>query len=463
MDQVRGLSSTVLRLRSESRWLIQGGDMSEANLIRTSVDNERRRFMRHSIAGALGTAVAFNHPVYAIQATGSDCGSPSQADWMVTASFLVTPVATEAYNRIADEAQTQLTTYKSAFDDLYCLLNSLASEINKSTASSPEVKQLQTLTEVARVNGSFVKTALVNGEDAKGLFLTLSLVSQQICDQAQNLRPADAELTLSKTATAILRKIVELVRSEKFVELHNGVARTETTSSRQRDEVNRLISELQLGIRDARDAILLAENPTPRNSNGEPITVNVDEQWKLADRRMAETLRALKSLIAQNLVKSFLANDFVQRLPDVILSKPDVTQALETISSNHPQDNLPVSDSLVLGLGNCRTQLGSWRNNTASIHGEFRIVNTNYTATLAVDRNAMATLLWNCCPPGSRDQIDRVDTIVAFVGGWNSWIPRALREQIIASTLFWAVQVNGFKCSGNHDLKALAKGLAALV
>jgi hypothetical protein len=421
------------------------------------IDNPRRRFLRQSVAGGMVAAMTAKN-VLASQATAAGCGAPSKSDWLVAALGFVSQIASEAFGKIIDITTGQLTSYKTAFDQLYCLLNELKRELSTSSPTARStIDQLKTLTEVGRVNTNLVKAAFREGENPTPLLMSLALVSQDICSQTQNIEPSEKEWQLSKRASGILKKIVELVTSQDFADLHTGVAKANASTNNNREAVNSLLSQLQLTINAARSAILLAENPTQQES----LNLNKKEQWLAADTNLVNALTALQRLISEQRVESSLPPAFTEKLPASVLDETQIKAVLPQNSDAESVVRLTVADTLIFGLGNCRREIGSELRTATNGAAEFRFIKTSYAAPVFIDRNAMGNLLWEYCPPGSRDQIDRIDSIIALVGGWSFWLPKAARAALIGSALYWSNRINRISCSG--DLKALANGLADLV
>lgn len=417
---------------------------------------KRRRFIGQSITGGLVAALGVRE--VSAQASGEQCGFISKADWLVNGFGFVSQISTEAFSKLVSVTAAQLVTYRTAFDDLYCLLNALNAELAKTSATAqPTVTRLQTLAHVAQTNSSLVKVALREGENAAPLFLTLAMVSQEVCAQAQNIPAAESELTLSKEAAGILKKILELVNSDRFKNLHKGVATAQSTSDTESSQINKLISTLQSSITNARNAVLLSENPHPKDDRGESVQVNQNAQWQAYQDELFKALEALKTLTVDKGVASSLPEAFRKALPESVMSESAVSAALtEAASANN--DGLTAADSLILGLGTCRRE----RPMRAASESSVRFIKASYTYPPPVDRNAIGNLLWSHCPPGSRDQIDRIDSIVAFVGGWNPLFPEPARVIMIGSALYWANKLYRISCSGSQNLRKLAEGLAKL-
>jgi hypothetical protein len=72
---------------------------------------------------------------------------------------------------------------------------------------------------VGRVNTNLVKAAFREGENTSGLLMSLASISQDICSQTQRIEPTETEWLLSKRASGILKRIVELVSSQGFADL----------------------------------------------------------------------------------------------------------------------------------------------------------------------------------------------------------------------------------------------------
>ena len=425
------------------------------------IDTQRRRFIGQSITGAAVAALSAQ-PVFATQATSDDCGFISKSDWLVNGLGFVTEVSSEAFQKIVRVATTELVSYETAFDELYCLINALKAELAKSPSTAQStVGRLQTLAQVAHTNSGFVRVALRERENPAPLFLTLAMVSQDVCTEAQRIPAAEKEWTLSKEASGILKKIVELATSERFTKLHQNVGKAEATTSKETAEVNNLISTLHTSVSNARKAILLSENPHPKNERGEALTVDKSLQWRRYHEELTTALGALRTLTVEKGVSSFLPQSFRNALPEVVMSQDEVKAAVvEAVTASASSEiGLTAADSLILGLGTCRRDQQFARFGNGD---EVRFIKASYTSPPPIDRNAIGNLLWSHCPPGSRDQIDKVDSVVAFVGGWNTWIPVAARAGLIGSGLFWANKAQRITCSGVRDLKRLAQGLSQL-
>jgi hypothetical protein len=429
------------------------------------IDRQRRRFIGQSITGAAVAALSAQ-PLFATQATSEDCGFISKSDWLVNGLGFVTEISAEAFQKIVKVATSELVSYETAFDELYCLLEALSAELAKSpnTAQST-VGRLETLAQVAHTNSEFVRVALRERENPAPLFLTLALVSQGVCAEAQRIPAAEKEWTLSKEATGILKKIVELATSDRFLKLQENVGKAEATTNKETAEVNSLVSTLHMSVSNARKAILLSENPHPKNDRGEAIMVDKSMQWRRYHEELTTALGALKTLTLEKGVFSFLPQSFRHALPEVVMSQDEVkaavVEAATASAAASSEAGLTAADALILGLGTCRRDQQSARFGNGD---EFRFVKASYTSPAPfVDRNAIGNLLWSHCPPGSRDQIDKVDSVVAFVGGWNSWIPAVARAALIGSGLYWANKAQRITCSGVRDLRRLAEGLSQLV
>ena len=424
------------------------------------INNQRRRFIGQSITGGVVAALSATQPVFATQATSDACGFISKSDWLVNGLGFVASISSEAFQKIVKGTTSELVSYQSAFDELYCLLKALNAELAKSSSTAQStIGRLQTLAQVAQTNSEFVRVALREKENAAPLFLTMALVSQDVCAEAKRIPAAEKEWTLSREASGILKKIIELATSEKFTKLHENVGKAEATSSKETTEVNKLISDLQLAITYARNAILLSENPNPRDERGAPV--DKSQQWRKYHEELTKALVALRALTLEKGVSSFLPEPFRNKLPESVMSQDEVKAAVtEAAAASASSDTgLTAADSLILGLGTCRRDQQSARLTTDP---EFRFIKASYTSPAPVDRNAIGNLLWSHCPPGSRDQIDRVDSVVAFVGGWNTWIPAAARTVLIGSGLYWANKAQRITCSGVRDLRKLAEGLSQL-
>jgi hypothetical protein len=191
--------------------------------------------------------------------------------------------------------------------------------------------------------------------------------------------------------------------------------------------------------------------------------VNKSEQWQKYHQALTQALSALKTLTLEKGVSSFLPQSFRNALPEVVMSQDDVkaavVEAATASSAASSETGLTAADSLILGLGTCRRDQQSAR---LGNDDEVRFIKASYVSVPRVDRNAIGNLLWSHCPPGSRDQIDKVDSVVAFVGGWNTWIPSGARAVLIGSGLYWANRIQRITCSGAKDLRGLAEGLSQL-
>ena len=423
------------------------------------IDTQRRRFIGQSLTGAAVAALSAA-PVFATQATSEECGFISKSDWLVNGLGFVSEISTEAFKKIVRVATTELVSYETAFDELYCLLKALNAELAKSpnTAQST-VGRLQTLAQVAHTNSEFVRVALRERENAAPLFLTLAMVSQDVCAVAQSIPAAEKEWTLSKEASGILKRIIELASSERFTKLHENVGKAEVNTTKESEEVNRLISTLNTSVSNARRAILLSENPLGKDEKGKPV--DKSQQWEEYHTALTQALGALKTLTLEKGVSSFLPQSFRNALPEVVMSQDDVKAAVveAATASASSETGLTAADSLILGLGTCRRDQQSAR---LGNDDEVRFIKASYVSAPRVDRNEIGNLLWSHCPPGSRDQIDKVDSVVAFVGGWQPWIPSGARAVLIGSGLYWANKIQRITCSGAKDLRGLAEGLSQL-
>jgi hypothetical protein len=432
---------------------IMNGQRSSASPL---IDHPRRRFIKQSVAGGVVSAMMAKSAL-AGQATAVGCGTPSKSDWLVEALAFVSQISSEAFGKVITITTGQLTSYKTAFDELYCLLNELKGQLSpSSTTAKATIDQLKTLTEVGRVNTNLVKAAFSEGENTSGLLMSLAAISQDICSQTQRIEPSETEWLLSKRASGILKRIVELVSSQGFADLHSGVAKASVSISNDQESINHSLSQLQLTITAARTAILLAENPTQQASS----SLNKKEQWLAADTNLVDALTALKTLISEQRVDSSLPSAFTEKLPASVLDEAQIKAVLPQ-NSDAEALRLTVADTLIFGLGTCRREIASESLTASNGASEFRIIKASYAAPVFIDRTRMGNLLWTYCPPGSRDQIDRIDSIIALVGGWSSWLPQAARAALIGSALYWSNKVHRISCSGS--LSSLANELAALV
>jgi len=427
------------------------------NAAPAEVNVRRRTFIGQTIATGVAAAVVGRGRIYA-QATGAGCGNSSLADGLVVALPVVSQISMDAYAKLGAETTKQLTSCRDTFEELYSLLNRLCQELGKSGLKE-QVTQLRNLAEVGQANWRLIDTSYGPEQNyAKPVLLTLAVVNQQICAQAQDL-PDNTEWKLSKEASALLKQIVVLSQSERFTAVHKDLTTTRVTSDEVRTAISRQISTINDAILAARAAIILAENPSPRNKNGNPIRVDRTVQWGIADQNIKVAIATMRDMCVQNRVDSFLPRDFISALPASILSNEAVKAGLSQVTE------LTAGDTLLMGLGTIRREIRSPEHGfrAASDQTVSFIKATYETPPPQVDRQAISDLLWTHCPPGSRDQIDKVDSVVAFVGGWNGWIPRAAREVLIRSGLYWAVRFNRITCAGTTSLRALAASLAALV
>ena len=428
------------------------------NTAPTVVNVKRRSFLGQTIATGVVAAMAGNENVHA-QATVAGCGQSSLADGLVIALSVVSQIASEAYAKLGSQTTKQLTSCKDAFEELYALLNRLCQELGK-TGLTEQVTQLRDLTEVGRTNWRLINTAYGPDQNyAKPVLLTLAVVSQEICARAQDL-PDNTEWKLTKEASALLKQIVVLSQSESFKALHKDLTTTRLTTDERRTEISTQITTINDSILRARAAIILAENPNPLNDKGKPIKVNKAVQWKDADAYLKTAITTIKQMIAKNHVDSELAPEFISALPKSVLSKDAVKAGLSPVTKE-----LTATDTLLMGLGTARREVRTPDHGFRAAADEVvNFIRATYEAPAApVDREKISLLLWAYCPPGSRDQIDKVDSIVAFVDGWNSWIPRRGRKVLIGSALYWSVKFNRLSCGGTPNLKELAAGLAELV
>jgi hypothetical protein len=422
------------------------------------VNVRRRTFIGQTIVTGVAAAIVGNGTVYA-QATVAGCGQSSLADGLVIALSIVSQISSDAYAKLGSETTKQLTSCRYAFEELYSLLNQLSQELGKSGLKD-QVTQLRNLSEVGQANWRLIKTAYGQEQNyAKPVLLTLAVVSKQITAQAQDL-PDNTEWKLSKEASALLKRILVLSQSEDFKALHKDLTTTRVTTDERRTEISTQISTINQAILAARTAVILAENPDPRDEKGKPIKVNKAAQWRNADLSLESAIATIKDMIAQNRIDSFLGRAFIEALPASVLSPDQVKASLSQVTND-----LTAADTLLMGLGTARREIRSPEHGFRASRDEtVSFTKASYEPPPPpIDRQAMSKLLWTCCPPGSRDQIDKVDSVVAFVGGWNGWIPRAGREVLISSGLYWAVRFNRISCAGTTSLKTLAAGLAALV
>lgn len=429
-----------------------------SNAVPAGTNIKRRTFIGHSIATGVVAAMVGNESVHA-QATVAGCGETSLADGLVIALSVVSQVSSDAYAKLGDETTKQLTSCKDAFQELYSLLNQLCQELGKSGLKE-QVTQLRDLTEVGQANWRLINAAYGQDQNyAKPVLLTLAVVSQQICARAQDL-PDGTEWKLSKEASAILKRIVVLSQSDEFKALHKDLTTTRVTTDERRTKISSQISSINQAILAARAAVILAENPNPRDEQGKSIKVNRVAQWEKADKNLEAAIKTIRDMITQKRVDSFLGQEFISKLPGSVLS-PDAVKA----SLSQVTEDLTAADTLLMGLGTARREIRSPEHGFRAAADEIvTFIKATYEVPPPpIDRKAISNLLWTCCPPGSRDQIDKVDSVVAFVGGWNAWIPRAGREVLISSGLYWAVRFNRISCSGKVSLKTLAAGLAGLV
>lgn len=417
---------------------------------------KRRTFIGHTIATGVVAAIAGNESVHA-QATVAGCGQSSLADGLVIALSIVSQISSDAYAKLGNETTKQLTNCKDAFDELYSLLNQLCQELGKSGLKE-QVTQLRNLTEAGQANWRLINTAYGPDQNyAKPVLLTLAVVSQQICARAQDL-PDNMEWKLSKEASALLKRIVVLSQSEQFKALNKDLTTTRVTTDERRTEISSQISTVNQSILAARAAIILAENPNPRNEKGKPIKVDRVAEWRNADKSLKLAITTIKDMITQNRVDSFLAREFISKMPDSVLSNEEVKAGLNQVTE------LTAADTLLMGLGTARREIRTTEHGfrAATDEGVNFIKATYEPPPPPIDRQAISNLLWTYCPPGSRDQIDKVDSVVVFVGGWNRWIPKSARAVLISSGLYWAVRYNRISCASTANLKSLGGDLAAL-
>jgi len=422
------------------------------------VNVKRRTFIGHTLATGVVAAIAGSEKVYA-QATVAGCGQTSLADGLVIALSAVSQIATDAYSKLGSETSRQLTSCKDAFEELYSLLNSLCKELGKAGLTQ-QATRLRNLTEVGQANWQLINAGYSQDQNyAKPAFLTLAVVNQQLCAQAQDL--PNTEWKLSKEASAILKRIVVLSQSDEFKALHKELTEIRDTSDERRTQISSQISFINQAILAARAAIILAENPNPRDARGASLRVNRVDEWRNADKNVVAAITKLKEMIDQKRLDSFLGQEFISKLPAGVLSIDKIKAALSQVT-----DDLTATDTLIMGLGTARRELRTPDHGfTAARYEMVTFIQAAYQPPLAVDRKAIGELLWTYCPPGSRDQIDKVDSVVAFVDGWNPLIPRPAREVLIRTALYWAIRFNRITCSGTGpvNLRMLAGGLAALV
>jgi len=444
----------------------------------------RRRFLRQSLSTGVGIMLA-SGSVEANTVAASTCGKPSAAESLLMYLGMVNLVLNEAFAGIHSRLRAKLLNCENLYAQLYKLLEDLCAELGRSRQSTSQNQQIEDLVKAGRANLRIVQTNLDRShQEATPALVALVLVSQQVCLQAQTLLPPNSEARLSKTATDILRSILDLINQDDFKALYiraSSVPQQQTPDSNDEATVaNDLInSKLLKFIGQARTAIVEAENPTPLDDNLKPRIVDRPSEWTKADQNLKDALQTLRDLVTPRslvtvdgehvkraLVSTKLPESFINGLPDNVLSK----NPLIHVPNADPE--FTPADGLILTLGGTRRLINKPEYRTLGFnrredYGSYRVkyvsVVDRVEPTPVPDRlEAISGLLWTYCPPGYPNDATRCQAIVLFVDGWDTWIWERVRIGAIKAALYGAERIGQIACAGRHNFGALARELARL-
>jgi hypothetical protein len=441
----------------------------------------RRSFLRQTLSTGVGIMLA-SASVAANPVVETTCGRPSAAESLLMYLGMVNLVLSEAFAGIHRRVTTKLINCERLYADLYKLLEDLCVELSRSRQSTSQNRQIEDLVKAGRASLRIVQANLDSfHQDASPALAALSLVSQQVCLQAQTLLPPNSEARLSRTATDILRNILDLINGEDFKELYRKatlVPQQQTPNPNEEATVaNDLINNKLLKfIGEARAAIVEAENPTPTDENLKARTVDRPMQWSIADARLKDALQTLKDLVTPRtlvtvdgekvtraLVSTKLPDSFIRNLPDNVMSKDPLADVPNVDTELTP------ADGLILTLGGTRRLIQKPEYRKLSFQPKDN--NNNQARYISVvdrvepvpDRlDAISGLLWRYCPPGYADDASRCEATVLFVDGWDTWIPEFLRVSAIRAALYGAERFGQIACVGRRNFGALARELARL-
>lgn len=372
---------------------------SERNISRGETNSKRRDFLTHSLVGGLSLTLISAQPILAGTDLSAELCSakPATSDALTHYYKMMSDIQAGIHLEVIGEWVERTKACNRLFDELRTLVEQLETAVHQPEMRT-QVKQMRDLTEIGRTQAKMMN-AHATSTDTRALVKSITLVSQQVGETAQDLLPTGKN-ELGAEASRILNQIVKLVK-ESIPRQQAQITETQRSTNELLNALRKNIKSVEGHLDAAREAAVVADNPlkSPREIKDARVTAAGE-----TDKAITE-LGELKATAIQQCGGK--CSDATQNIDDLVMFLEGIREWIKA------PDKVLAFNSNMDPAGNA----------TASLR------QTRYAHPVRPE--TLGNIFSRHCPPGSQWQVASCTTFVlAPLKGW-AWFRRPSQAQKI--------------------------------